>query len=101
MWKHSFILKVFIGLLLSVTVPAARNRAVSHPKISLHNEPYIEAGEPESEEDKRKIYIMIQSNNGKKYAGGGDIIYLTGVDKESLTELVKEIIHENTWERIL
>ena len=44
---------------------------------------------------------MIQSNNGKKYTGGGDIIYLTGVDKESLTELVKEIIHENTWERIL
>ena len=42
---------------------------------------------------------MIQSNNGKKYTGGGHNIF-EWCGKESLTELVKEIIHENTWERI-
>ena len=69
-------------------------------KYFCTNEPYIEVGEPENEEGKAKIYITIQSNNGEKTCWEGNIIYLTGVDKESLTELVKEIIHENTRERM-
>ena len=62
-------------------------------KYPCTNEPYTEVGEPENEEDKGKIYIMIQSNNGEKIHWEGNIIYLTGMDKESLTELVKEMIH--------
>ena len=85
---------------MSVTVPAARNRAVSHPKKKKNpctNEAYIVVREPENEEDKGKIYIMIPSNKEKKIHWEGNIIYLAAVAKEGLTEVAKETSHENAW----
>lgn len=78
-------------------LPEIEQWVIQKKKNPCSNEAYIVVGEPENEEDKGKIYIMIQSNKEKKIHWEGNIIYLAAVAKEGLTEVVKGTSHENTW----